>query len=378
MLPFEKILCPTDFSEPSYEALKAAGELAYHFGSELCIIHVVSPVPLMPTGAEPPTFNVILYEEELMASSKRSLEEVLNHLKTKEIKARLIAVRENAADEIFRIADEERADLIVIATSGRTGLDRLLFGSVAEKVVRLAKCPVLTVTGRPSPEGGREIHPEKERTGRTEGGEKLSEVKQDKETYQGKIESQLKEWAHKIDELKAKAEKSKVEVKKKYEKEIEALRNKQETVQRKLKEMKESGEETWEGMKAGVEKGSEELKAALDQNISKFKEMGDDVADSVLKKRKTYQEKVEVQLQEWGIQIDVLKAKAGKSKVEAKEAYLNQIEELKRKLESARQNLHKIKDSGGEAWGEVKAGMDKTLEDLKQTFNRARSKFKEK
>jgi chromosome segregation ATPase len=188
----------------------------------------------------------------------------------------------------------------------------------------------------------------------------------------------LKEWAHKIDELKAKAEKSKVEVKKKYEKEIEALRNKQETVQRKLKEMKESGEETWEGMKAGVEKGLEELKAALDQNISKFKEMGDDVADSVLKKRKTYQEKVEVQLQEWGIQIDVLKAKAGKSKVEAKEAYLNQIEELKRKLESARQNLHKIKDSGGEAWGEVKAGMDKTLEDLKQTFNRARSKFKEK
>jgi nucleotide-binding universal stress UspA family protein len=106
----------------------------------------------MAMGAEPSAFNVALYEQELMASSKRSLEEVLNHLETKEVKARLIVVRGNAADEIIRIADEEKVDLIVIATRGLTGLDRLIFGSVAEKVVRLARCPALTVTGQPAKE----------------------------------------------------------------------------------------------------------------------------------------------------------------------------------------------------------------------------------
>ena len=52
MLPFKQILCPTDFSEPSYEAIKAAGEIAFHFGSELSILHVVSPVPVVTMGSE--------------------------------------------------------------------------------------------------------------------------------------------------------------------------------------------------------------------------------------------------------------------------------------------------------------------------------------
>src|SRR4030042_189444 len=186
MLPFKKILCPTDFSEPSYEAIKSASELASHFESELCIFHVISPVPIMPMGAEPSAFNVALYEQELEASSKRSLEEVFNKLESKELKARLIAVRGNAADEIVRIADEEKIDLIVIATRGRTGLDRLIFGSVAAKVVRLAKCPVLTITSQPPKEESREVHPEKGKSAMAEREMKSFEGKPEKETYQEK------------------------------------------------------------------------------------------------------------------------------------------------------------------------------------------------
>jgi len=184
MLPIKKIVCPTDFSEPSYEAIKAAGELAFHFGSELCVLHVVSPVPLVPVGGEPSGFNVSLYERELEASSKTSLEEIIKQMEWKDLKVRLIVLRGNAADEIVRTSEEENADLIVIATRGRTGLDRLLFGSVAEKVVRLAKCPVLTVTSRP--EKG-------ELSMSSTEGESSEEKSEKKKAYQEKIEAQLKE-----------------------------------------------------------------------------------------------------------------------------------------------------------------------------------------
>ncbi len=127
MLPFEKILCPTDFSEPSYEAVKAAGELAHHFAAELCVVHVVSPVPTVPVGHEPSAFNIPLYEHELEASSKRSLEEIINQMEWRDLKVRLIVLRGNAAEEIVKVAEGEKVDLIVIATRGRTGLDRLLF-----------------------------------------------------------------------------------------------------------------------------------------------------------------------------------------------------------------------------------------------------------
>jgi len=95
-------------------------------------------------------------------------------------------LRGNAADEIVRTAGEEEIDLIVIATHGRTGLDRLIFGSVAEKVVRLAPCPVLTVASRPTKEENKEARLEK-------GESAMPEEKTDKrKAYQEKVEIQLK------------------------------------------------------------------------------------------------------------------------------------------------------------------------------------------
>jgi nucleotide-binding universal stress UspA family protein/archaellum component FlaC len=377
MLPFKKILCPTDFSEASYEAIKTAGELAFHFGSELCVLHIVSPVPLVPMGAEPSGFNVSLYERELEASSKRTLEEITHQLEWKDLKVRLIVLRGNAADEIVRTAGEENVDLVVIATRGRTGLDRLIFGSVAEKVVRLAKCPILTVTSRPSQEESKGSRPEKGEFAMSNTEMNPPEEKSEKKkAFQEKIDSQLKEWGTKIDELKAKAETSKADLKTKYEKQIEDLRAKQEVVQQKLREFRESGEEAWGEIKTGIEKGVDELKDSFDRAVSKFKEKREETVEKVSKKKKAYVDKMEAQLKEWGIEIDVLKAKAEKSKAEVKIAYLKQIEELKKKQGSVKKNLRELQGSGDEAWEDFKDGLEDAVKDLQRAFKRAASRFK--
>jgi nucleotide-binding universal stress UspA family protein len=369
MLPIKKIVCPTDFSEASHEAINAAGELAFHFGSELCVLHVVSPVPLVPMGAEPSGFNVSLYERELEASSKRTLEEITYQLEWKDLNVRLIVLRGNAADEIVRVAEEERADLIVIATHGRTGLDRLIFGSVAEKVVRLAKCPVLTVTSGPG---------KGELSMSTTDVKSPEEKSEKKKAYQEKIEAQLKEWGAKIDELKARAETSKAELKTKYEKQIEDLRAKQEVVQLKLREFRESGGEAWEGLKTGMEKSLEEMKGSLDRALLTFKEKREEVMETMAKKRKVYVDKVEAQWKEWGTEIDILKAKAEKAKAGAKIKYYEKIQDLRARQDSLGLKLQELKGSGEEAWEEVKTGVDKAVKDLKEAFKRAKSRLKEK
>ena len=142
MLPFKKILYPTDFSEPSYEALKAASELALHFSSELCIVHVVSPATAPPADPSGSSFLVL---QEMEKAAKEALNEIVKKRMPKELSVRPIVVVGGAAEEIIQMSKKERVDLIVIATHGQTGWRHLVFGSVAEKVVRLAPCPVLTI-----------------------------------------------------------------------------------------------------------------------------------------------------------------------------------------------------------------------------------------
>jgi len=196
--------------------------------------------------------------------------------------------------------------------------------------------------------------------------------------YQEKVEAQLKEWGAKIDDLKTRAKKSKVELKTKYEKQVQDLRTKQEVVQKKLKELRESGGEAWEGLKTGIEKSLDDLKGALDRTMSTFKEKRGETVETVAKKRRAYIKKMETQLKKWGTDTDLLKAKAEKSKAEAKIAYLKQIKELRSKQNVVKKKLHGFKESGGEAWGEVKAGVDQAVDDLKEAFLRAKSRWKKK
>jgi nucleotide-binding universal stress UspA family protein len=263
----EKILCPTDFSEPSYEAIKVASELASHFAAEILLLHVVTPVSVSPEVMLVPPVTVPVSTQELEAPAKQSLEEMAGRLHLQGLRTRFIILRGDAADEIIQRAGRENVELISIATRGRTGLDRLFFDSVAEKVVRVARCPVLTVAGRPSGEGREETSTEKMEEGKP-GEEKSPKRMADQE----KMEAQLREWSTKIDELKAKAETSIAELKKKYEEQIGDLRAKQEAVRQKMLELKRSGEESWEELKGGVEKSLDELKRALKRAVSRFKE----------------------------------------------------------------------------------------------------------
>ncbi len=144
MLPVKRILCPTDFSDPSSEAFGVAAELGGHFGAEVLLVHVVSAMP--PLAHDPiRPFQVPEYEQALHADAQRKLQGMADTLAKQGLEARTAVGHGDAGSEIVRIAKEENAGLIVIATHGTTGLEHVLFGSVAERVVRLAHCPVLSV-----------------------------------------------------------------------------------------------------------------------------------------------------------------------------------------------------------------------------------------
>jgi universal stress protein A len=151
MIRYKRILCPTDFSAPSYKALKTANELALHFSAELILVHVVAPLPVASAASFPDSpgaargFDIAAYQDELERAARKKLKEVANRRVPKKLKVRVVLEEGNAADEIARIAKRRKADLIVIATHGETGFRHLIFGSVAERVVRHAPCSVLTV-----------------------------------------------------------------------------------------------------------------------------------------------------------------------------------------------------------------------------------------
>ena len=148
MLPFKRILCPIDFSEPSYDALKIAVELARNFGAALDVIHVIPPLPVHSPYPDPPlasSFDVALYQQELARHSEKALQSLVGRTVSQDIPTLATIVTGEAAREIVAFAAREQIDLIVIATHGLTGWKHFLTGSVAEKVVRVAPCAVLTI-----------------------------------------------------------------------------------------------------------------------------------------------------------------------------------------------------------------------------------------
>ncbi len=152
MLPVKKILAPTDFSEISLETLGTAAELARHFGAELEVLHVIPTVPALPSDPHY-NFEVPAYQEALRAEAEKRLAETIRSRVGGEIPTRPRVSYGEPAREIVRVAEDDGADLIVIATHGLTGWQHLVFGSVAERVVRLAACPVLTIRGRRREDG---------------------------------------------------------------------------------------------------------------------------------------------------------------------------------------------------------------------------------
>jgi DNA repair exonuclease SbcCD ATPase subunit len=98
----------------------------------------------------------------------------------------------------------------------------------------------------------------------------------------------------------------------------------------------------------------------------------------VSKKKEAYLEKMEGQLKEWGIEVDVLKAKAEKSKAEVKMKYLEQIHELKSKQGAVKERLNELRESGDEAWGDFREDVEKALAEMKEALKQAALRFKKR
>jgi nucleotide-binding universal stress UspA family protein len=144
MTTVRRLLCATDFSAASRPAWEHARRLGRLFGAEVLLLHVLPPAPIPTTGPLP--WTVV---EELRAAGTRQAQEHLGTLlgsaRGFSVKARVRLEAGSPAPRIVEVAREETADVIVMGTHGRTGLGRVLLGSVADRVVRLAPCPVVTV-----------------------------------------------------------------------------------------------------------------------------------------------------------------------------------------------------------------------------------------
>jgi nucleotide-binding universal stress UspA family protein len=145
VIDIKRVLAPTDFSPHSERAVRFACDLAARFGAELHLVNVLSEI--IPAGPDPMLMPVMppqFYQE----SEERATETLRNLLQPAWGKPTAVttAVRWGSPVEaIVDYAKEQSIDLIVIATHGRTGLSHVLLGSVAERIVREAPCPVLTI-----------------------------------------------------------------------------------------------------------------------------------------------------------------------------------------------------------------------------------------
>ena len=142
LLKIKEILVPIDFSEPSLKALKYAVAFAEQFGAHVALLHVVEPV-VVPDFAYVP---LAMDNDRIAAGAKNKLEQMCKKdgLGRRLVQKKLVRTG-SPFREITDTARRLKADLIVIATHGYTGLAHALLGSTAERVVRHAPCPVLTV-----------------------------------------------------------------------------------------------------------------------------------------------------------------------------------------------------------------------------------------
>ncbi|HBR22832.1 MAG TPA: universal stress protein [Nitrospiraceae bacterium] len=140
----KKILFPTDFSEGSDTALPYAADMAKHYGAKLYLLHVIQDIAGATASYVPHVSLDELYRDMEKNAAKEIDRYGIEELRgIKDIER--IVVKGRPYEEILKFARENKADLIVIGTHGRRGLDRVIFGSTAEKVVRDAPCPVLSV-----------------------------------------------------------------------------------------------------------------------------------------------------------------------------------------------------------------------------------------
>jgi nucleotide-binding universal stress UspA family protein len=143
-LAIKKVLVPIDFSDYSKNALKYAVNFAKSFGADMILIYVVEPI------IYPPDFSMGQIAIPTISTEwdDRAREELDKLAKTEipaEVKVKTLIKTGKPFVEIIETATEEDIDIIIIATHGHSAVEKILFGSTADKVVRKAPCPVLTL-----------------------------------------------------------------------------------------------------------------------------------------------------------------------------------------------------------------------------------------
>lgn len=143
-IDLERILVPIDFSEHSKKALEYAIPFARQFNATLDLLYVVEPT-IYPADFSFGQVGFPNVEEELRTRGNHELQQLIDKRIGGRVKARAVVRTGKAFFEIDRYAQEEEVDLIIIATHGHTGIEHVLFGSTAEKVIRHAPCPVMVI-----------------------------------------------------------------------------------------------------------------------------------------------------------------------------------------------------------------------------------------
>ena len=147
-LPWKKVLCPIDFSEPARAALAAAVEVCRQFDADLTLFHSYQlPGYTLPEGsvvASPKMLQDLADQAEAHLAEWRKLAQDMGAPRVETLKG-----IGDPALEVVELAREGQYDLIVLGTHGRTGFRHAILGSIAERVVRHARCPTLTIHPEP-------------------------------------------------------------------------------------------------------------------------------------------------------------------------------------------------------------------------------------
>jgi universal stress protein A len=151
MVAIKRILVPTDFDNCSTPTVRYAAELAEKFGAELVLMNVVQDLALAMPDAVMPTPVPAPVITQLIEAARTGLVNLVTTENLSRLNPKLEVRVGSPAGEIVATATDIKADLVCIGTHGRGGIAHFLLGSVAEKVVRQAPCPVLTI--RPPVQG---------------------------------------------------------------------------------------------------------------------------------------------------------------------------------------------------------------------------------
>jgi nucleotide-binding universal stress UspA family protein len=155
MLKIDSILCPVDFSEFSDRACEYAHSFARQYGAKLFVLHVAEPfVPIHPSYISPSLIDHFYAQQ--IAAAEEKVRELAERQNWNDVEYEVVLERGAAADAILRFVEANNIDLIAMGTHGRRGLDRLVLGSVTERILRTARPPVLAVHSLPQESGARE------------------------------------------------------------------------------------------------------------------------------------------------------------------------------------------------------------------------------